>query len=173
MTHRDSNENILLDQLVVWIFLFPKHLPLASVPWNSCHYPHWELREAPGHHLASKWLDALSSSTAPLVSHVLPPLSYQLMQLVGDKVRLWEPPRATCIIKPQCKGTSTYASSALFTKLEDWQCILLELLELPALPLNPKSSLNLFLHTKDLLYWHLFRAPSNLHGLNRQRALVF
>ncbi len=61
MTHRDSNENILLDQLVVWIFLFPKHLPLASVPWNSCHYPHWELREAPGHHLASKWLDASSS----------------------------------------------------------------------------------------------------------------
>jgi len=72
MTHKDSNQNILLDQLVVWIFLFSKHLPLASIPWNSWYCPHWELKEAPGHHLASKWLDALSSSAASLISHVLP-----------------------------------------------------------------------------------------------------
>lgn len=46
----------------------------------------------------------MSFSSAPLVSHVLLPLSYQLVQLVEDKVRLWEPPRAPCTIKHQCGG---------------------------------------------------------------------
>lgn len=152
-------------------FLFSKHLPLASIPWNSCYCAYWEPREAPGHHLASKWLDALFFSAAPLISHVLPALSYQLMQLVGDKVRLWEPPRATCTIKHQCKGTSTYASSALFTKMEDWQSMFLNPSQLVCLPLNLKSSLNLFIPHAFIVL--TFVAFSILLGFNWCRLLLF
>jgi len=42
------------------------------------------------------------ASTAQLVSDLFSLLSYQLSQLIGDKARLWEPPRASCTIKHQC-----------------------------------------------------------------------
>lgn len=121
--------------------------------------------------MASKWLDALSFSAAPLISHVLPALSYQLMQLVGDKVRLWEPPRATCTIKHQCEGTSTYASSALFTKMEDWQSMFLSPAQPVALPLNLKSSFNLFIPLAFIVL--TFVAFSILHEFNWCCALLF
>lgn len=42
------------------------------------------------------------ASTAQLVSDLFSLLSYQLSQLIVDKARLWEPPRASCTIKHQC-----------------------------------------------------------------------